>query len=130
MRRIKQLALWTAVLALCLSCVSIGHAEPSAEGETRLYIRIGDEALTARLADNSSARALTELLREGDVTIDMRDYGGFEKVGDLPESLPRNDEPITTQAGDLILYQGDRFVLYYDVNSWDFTRLGWLENVT
>ena len=86
--------------------------------------------LNATLTDNSSAAALVDLLRQGDVTIDMHDYGSFEKVGELPVTLPTNDEDISTEAGDLILYLGLRFVIYYDHNSWDFTRLGKINDVT
>ena len=62
--------------------------------------------------------------------MEMEDYSNFEKVGDLPQSLPTNDEQIDTDAGDLILYQGNRFVIYYDKNSWDFTRLGHVEGIS
>jgi hypothetical protein len=60
----------------------------------------------------------------------MRDYGSMEKVGSLVTDLPRNDQQITTEAGDIILYQGNAFVIYYAPNSWNFTRLGKIENVT
>ena len=86
--------------------------------------------LTATLYDNSSSRALVELLQKGAVTIDMHDFSNFEKVGDLPVTLPRNDTPTNTDAGDLILYLGKRFVIYYDKNSWDFTPLGKVDGVT
>ena len=86
--------------------------------------------LTATLYDNSSSRALVDLLQKGSVTIDMHDFSNFEKVGDLPVTLPRNDTPTDTDAGDLILYLGKRFVIYYDKNSWDFTPLGKIDNVT
>ncbi|MBO4534271.1 MAG: hypothetical protein J5726_11340 [Treponema sp.] len=86
--------------------------------------------LTATLYDNSSSRALVELLQKGAVTIDMHDFSNFEKVGELPVTLPRNDTPTNTDAGDLILYLGKRFVIYYDKNSWDFTPLGKVDGVT
>lgn len=54
----------------------------------------------------------------------MSDYGGFEKVGPLGTSLPTNDTNITTEPGDVILYQGDKITVYYATNSWNFTRLG------
>lgn len=98
--------------------------------ENIMYIKIGDNILTAELADNSSADALKEMLAEGSITIEMSDYANFEKVGDLGKSLPRNDEQITTEAGDLILYQGNSFVIYYDTNSWNFTRLGKIKDVS
>ena len=90
----------------------------------------GKSKLTATLADNSSATAFYELLGKGPVTIKMSDYGSFEKVGPLGSSLPRNDTQITTQAGDIILYQGNQITIYYDTNSWNFTRLGKVDEVT
>lgn len=98
--------------------------------ENLLYITAGDTTFTAILSDNSSAEALKELLSEGPLSIPMRDYGNFEKVGNLGTSLPRNDEQITTGPGDVILYQGNEITIYYDTNSWNFTRLGKIENVT
>ena len=100
------------------------------KSETKLLISVGDTELTATLADNSSAQALVELLKQGDITIDMSDYSNFEKVGELPETLPTNDEQLDTDYGDLILYLGHRFVIYYDKNSWSFTKLGHIDNIT
>lgn len=90
----------------------------------RMDIQIQDQVLTATLADNSSAAALKEALSQGPITINMRDYGSMEKVGSLGRELPRNDEQITTEPGDIILYQGSALVIYYAPNSWNFTRLG------
>ena len=103
----------------------------SGEGNNMtMNIQIGDHVPTATLVQNSSTEALIELLSEGPVTIEMSDYASMEKVGPFPQSLPRNDEQISTDAGDLILYQGNSFVIYYDTNSWNFTRLGKIDNVT
>lgn len=96
----------------------------------KITITVNGKTLTAALYDNSSARALVELLKKEAVTIEMHDYGNFEKVGDLPVSLPRNDAQTNTDAGDLILYQGKSFVMYYDKNSWNFTPLGKIKGIT
>ena len=98
--------------------------------DNKLKISVNGTELTATLENNSSAQALTELLKQGDITIDMSDYGNFEKVGDLPQSLPTNDESITTAAGDIILYQGGKITIYYAENTWDFTKLGHIDNIT
>ena len=90
----------------------------------------GSHKLTATLVDNSSATAFYELLKKGPLTVDMHDYGNFEKVGPLGTKLPRNDTQITTQAGDIILYQGNQITIYYDTNSWNFTRLGKVDGMT
>ncbi len=95
-----------------------------------MNIEIGDTILTATMVDNSSVDALFEDLQQGPVTIEMRDYGNMEKVGGLGKDYPRNDESITTEAGDLILYQGNAFVIYYASNSWTFTRLGRITNTS
>lgn len=89
-----------------------------------LTISANGHEMRVELADNSSARALTSLLQERNVEIAMSDYGDFEKVGSLPWRLPTNDERITTRPGDVILYQGDKLTIYYDTNTWTFTRLG------
>ena len=60
----------------------------------------------------------------------MSGYGNFEKVGPLGQSLPTNNQQITTEAGDIILYQGNQITIYYDRNSWNFTRLGKINDVT
>lgn len=98
--------------------------------EDTLYLQIGDTQLTAELADNSSAQALVELLADGPLTLDLQDYGNMEKVGPLGTELPRNDEQITTEPGDIILYQGDSLVIYYAPNSWNFTRLGKISDIS
>lgn len=84
----------------------------------------GSHKLTATLVDNSSATAFYNLLKKAPVTIKMSDYSNFEKYGPIGTSLPRNDTQITTTAGDIILYQGNQIAIYYDTNSWNFTRLG------
>jgi flavodoxin len=116
------------ISGLNLKTVETSQAETA---ETKnLIITVGDTDFTAAFADNSSAEALRELLTESPLTIQMSDYGGFEKVGSLPENLPTNNEQISTAAGDLILYQGNQFVIYHSTNSWNFTRLGKIDNVT
>lgn len=96
----------------------------------KLYITINGKKVSATLVNNSSTKALTEKLAAGPITYEAHDYGDFEKVGNLPWVLPRNDEDITTVPGDLILYLGSRFVIYYDQNHWDFTKLGKLDQLT
>ena len=92
--------------------------------EMNILMKIGDEAVTVAWEDNESARALTELLGEQTLSIQMSMYGGFEQVGSLGTSLPREDEQTTTQAGDIVLYSGSQIVVFYGSNSWAYTRLG------
>ena len=101
------------------------------EGTDRLfYAHVNGKVLKILAAENSSADAFLDLLKSGDVPVEMHDYGSFEKVGPLGTTLPRNDEQITTEPGDVILYQGDQITIYYDVNNWSFTRLGKVQDLS
>ncbi len=100
---------------------------PLQEGSA-LKITAGQYEFRATFEENSSAEEFRDLLAQGPVTIVMEDYGGFEKVGPLGTELSRNDMQITTQPGDVILYQGDQITLYYGTNSWTFTRLARIDN--
>ena len=93
-----------------------------------IYAHIGQNVLTIKMEDNSSAQAFVDLLQGGDLTIDMHDYGNFEKVGSIGTDLPRNDKRIRTKPGDVILYQGNQITIYYDVNEWNFRLLGRVQN--
>ena len=95
-----------------------------------LVIEVNGKIYYAALEDNPSAEAFFEKLKTEPLEVDAHDYGNFEKVGDLPWTLPRSDEEITTEPGDIILYQGNQITLYYDVNTWNFTRLARIGNVT
>ena len=115
--------------------VTVYSSSPIMAGSRAVYLMTVDEALDVTVQilaaeDNSSAEAFVERLNPGAIEVEMRDYGGFEKVGRLPWSLPRNDGEITTAPGDVILYQGNRIAIYYDENTWDFTRLARIGNVS
>ena len=95
-----------------------------------LVVDIGSKRFYANLEDNASAEAFVEKLSPAAITVEMQDYGNFEKVGTLPWELPRTDVQITTIPGDIILYQGNQITLYYDENTWNFTKLANIEGVT
>lgn len=98
--------------------------------EMKMTVQVGEDTFTATLEDNAAADALAEMLEEGPVTIQMEDYGGFEKVGDLGTSLPASNRRITTQTGDIVLYQGSQVVIFYGSNTWSYTRLGRVDDLT
>ena len=97
------------------------------KSENKINITIDDHAMSATLADNVATKALVEKLANGPITITMNNYGGFEKAGALPWSLPSADTQITTKPGDIMLYTGDNIVIFYGQNSWAYTPLGELE---
>lgn len=134
--------LCTLLLLLVLSACTAGEApavptaptpqaaEITGQEESRLKITVGDEELPATFADNSSAEAFRELLAQGPLTIEMADYGGFEKVGALGHSLPESNSRIDARPGDVMLYQGNQIVVFYGSNSWSYTPVGRIQGLS
>ena len=141
MKRIGY-ALWTVVLVLCLAaCSTASHPSPtstispeSKEDTTvdthTFYLTVEGVTFPATFADNQGAEALADLLTDGPLTLSLEDYGGFEKVGSLGQSLPTSNTHMSTQSGDIVLYQGNQIVLFYGSNAWSYTRLGQVTDLT
>ena len=128
MRQIMMLL--AAMLLTCCTSDSEVKAQTNTNMEQKLYLTIGGVTKTATLVNNSSTEALVAQLQKGNITYEAHDYGNFEKVGALGYTFPENNEQINTVPGDLILYQGSNLCIYYDTNSWNFTRIGKLDNMT
>ncbi len=141
----KLLCILASILLLMFGlsgCVDIAPAGGTKNGETntatnetekdnmQLNLTIGAVVLTATLEDNPATAALKEKLKGAPVTIDMTDYGGFEKIGDFGFDLPTSDGQTTTQPCDFVLYRGNRLVIFYGSNSWSYTCLGKIMGVT
>ncbi len=110
----------------------VNNTEGTEEDEVKtnqIYLKVGENMLTAVLEENESAEALRELLEDGALTISASNYGGFEKVCSLGRKLPSNDRQTTTHAGDICLYNGSQIVIFYGSNSWAYTRLGKVSGV-
>ena len=99
-------------------------------GVMTMNVQVGDVSFTAALEENDAVSALIEMMEEGPVTLEMDDYSGFEKVGPLGTSLPASNSQTTTQAGDIVLYQGNQIVMFYGSNSWSYTRIGHITDLT
>ena len=98
--------------------------------EMKMNVQIGNKSFTATLEDNAATRELVEMMRKAPVSINMSDYSGFEKVGPLGRSLTTDNHQITTTAGDIVLYQGNQIVMFYGSNSWSYTKIGRIDDLT
>ena len=88
-----------------------------------LVLTIDSSEVDVYWMDNDSVKALKELAKDG-LTINMSKYGGFEQVGSIGSTLPSSDTRITTNPGDIVLYSSNQIVLFYDSNTWSYTKLG------
>ena len=112
--------------------------EAASEGETsekeqtsmKMNVQVGTYTFTATLENNDAVQELTEMMQSGPVTINMSDYSGFEKVGPLGRNLTTSNSQTTTTAGDIVLYNGNNIVMFYGSNSWSYTRIGKIDDLT
>lgn len=100
------------------------------EMKKTLTLSIDQRTVDVAWEDNAAVDALAKLAKNGPVTISMSKYGGFEQVGAIGSSLPRNDTQTTTEPGDIMLYSGNQIVVFYGSNSWSYTRLGKMTGMT
>lgn len=102
----------------------------SVNSQTKLYLTANGITKTATLVQNDATRELIELLQKEPINLTMTENGGFEKVGYLPQSLTTSDERQTAQSGDIMLYVGNVMCIFYGSNTWAYTKLGKMDNMT
>ena len=128
--KLKKLAALLCALMLCLAGLAASAENTTVqEGDNDMQMMIGETPVTVVWEDNASVEALKALAAEG-LTIEMSMYGGFEQVGSIGQSLPRDDAQTTTTSGDIVLYSGNQLVVFYGSNSWAYTRLGHITDQT
>lgn len=88
-----------------------------------LSLKIGDTLVDVFWLDNDSVKALKKLAKDG-LTIELHQYGNFEQTGSLGTTIASNDTQMGVGPGDIVLYNSNQICLYYDNNSWSFTKLG------
>lgn len=131
------------LLAILLTCVCITGCKKDVsqdvedfvtqevqENQEIMNLEVNGQNFEIELEKNDAVQALIEMLEEGPLSIDMEEYGGFEKVGSLGASLPSQDVQTTTQTGDVVLYQSNQIVIFMGSNRWAYTRLGKVKNLT
>ena len=128
--KMKKLAALLCALMLCLAGMAASAENMTVqEGDNDMQMMIGETPVTVAWEDNASVEALKMLAGEG-LTVEMSMYGGFEQVGSIGQSLPRDDQQTTTASGDIVLYSGNQLVVFYGSNSWAYTRLGHITDQT
>ncbi len=109
---------------------STENDEKQEDTEMKLQIEAGGSTFTATLENNEAVTAFVEMLEDEPIVIEMDDYSGFEKVGSLGTSLPASNSQMTTQAGDIVLYNSSQIVMFYGSNSWSYTKLAEVDDLT
>ena len=95
-----------------------------------IRITVGDQTITAQLADNPTAHDLIDQLP---LTLTFADFNHVEKVAELPRPLtmggvPAGDDP---DINDIAYYAPSRSLIFYygDVGYWNgIVRIGQITN--
>ena len=89
-----------------------------------LKLFIDDIEVTVEWEDNESVKAIKQIAKNDGITINTHQYGNFEQVGDIGQSIVSSNVQMTTVPGDIVLYNGNNIVVFYGSNSWSYTKLG------
>ena len=95
----------------------------------KMYITIDGQTQSVTLVDNDATRELVAALQDASITVTLND-NNFEIWGSLGRSLATNNEQMTAQPGDIVLYNGSNICIFYDSNSWSYTRLGTIDGLS
>lgn len=96
----------------------------------QIELSIDDTIVEVAWEENKAVEELKTILEENNLHLSLSKYGGFEQVGPIGFDLPREDTQITTEPGDIVLYSGNQIVVFYGSNSWAYTKLGHIMNVS
>lgn len=96
----------------------------SKEETIEMNVILGGVPVLVEWEDNDAVRGLRDMVSRGTLKIELSGFGGFEQVGSLGARLPRDDVEITAAPGDILLYSGNKIVVFYGCNTWAYTRMG------
>ena len=123
----RQILSFLAVVLFC--CCSTDNEVKAQTTMDKMYITIGGQTQSATLVDNEATRELVAALQNAPITITLND-NNFEIWGSLGRSLATNNEQMTAQPGDIVLYNGSNICLFYAGNSWSYTRIGKIDGLS
>ena len=123
----RQILSFLAVVLFC--CCSTDNEVKAQTTMDKMYITIGEQTQSVTLVDNDATRELVAALQNAPITITLND-NNFEIWGSLGRSLATNNEQMTAQPGDIVLYNGSNICIFYASNSWSYTRIGKIDGLS
>ena len=126
LKRVLLFSLCILVLSGLVGCRETEITVKSAIDDEKEYMKLyfNDTEIPVIWEDNQTVQELMEEAGKGDIVVQMSMYSDNEQVGSLGKSYTKNDAQITTHSGDIVLYSGEKIVVFYGSNSWAYTRLG------
>lgn len=91
--------------------------------EKKISLKIGDSEYHVDWLDNRTIIDLKGIINDG-LVINLKPFKGTGSVGDLNHYLVNNDEDIYVNYGDIVLYEGNKIVIFYQADEGKYTKLG------
>ena len=123
----RQIILFLATMLFC--CCSADSEAKAQTTMNKIYITIDGQTQSATLVDNDATRELVAALQNAPITVTLND-NDFEIWGSLGKSLTTKNEQMTALPGDIVLYNGSNICIFYESNSWSYTRLGHIDGLS
>ena len=128
-RKILYAAIIVAVVIIAGVAIWMSQSDREQEDEDpgvsdmMLVMTVDGKRVDVDWEDNPSVDALKARAKDT-LTVDMYRYGSFEQTGSMAKPIVRNDTSMEVGCGDIVLYNGIQICLYFDENSYSFTKLG------
>ena len=101
--------------------------EATMENDNYMKMYINDTEVSVAWENNATVK---EIMNAAPFTISMSMYGGWEQVGSFGCDFTDNDVKQKAVCGDLMLYCGNKLVVFYGDNTWEYTKLGHIERLS
>lgn len=101
------------------------------ETMTDIKVTVNGSVFEAKIYNDSPCAQ--QLLSKFPLTVTMNELNGNEKYYRFSESFPPNPENVESiNSGDIMLYQSDYLVLFYETHntSYTYTRIGYIADTT
>ena len=106
----KQILIFLAAMLFCC-CSADNEAKAEVPTMNQIYITIGGQTQSVTLVDNDATHELVAALQNAPITVTLND-NNFEIWGPLGRSLTTNNEQMTAQPGDIVLYNGSNICIF------------------
>ena len=137
MKKILKLYVLLIMSVLLASCsyangvaINTHEVNNNIGDELSMKFYIDNEEVEVEWENNDSVKQIRKIASGSKIIVNAHQYGGFEQVGELGQSIISSNRQISTEAGDIVLYNSNNIVVFYGTNSWSYTKLGKIKNKT
>lgn len=97
------------------------------KNEENLKMYINGKNVEVEWENNSSVKEIRNEIKN--IYVETVRYGNNEQVGYLGKKYISNDKNMKVERGDIVLYNNDKIVIFYDKHEWRYTKLGKIKKI-